>query len=502
MKKEVNIVNQDEKVLTPEEAVRLLGSLETQREYLKVQEKSGIIDADGVRDELEMISQKEKAIRERFVMMNHVTAEGVPRSISHHEASPGNPKDYYITKLPDGKKMKATTYEGLVDKLFSFYTNGLRDYSLESVFKAALQEKEVTENPNQHTITHYQADFARFISKELAIKDIRGISEIDLKKYIQEWVNREHPKQKAFFGYKGVLNLVFGYAFTHRIISVNPVVLMKNKPYMKSCDTRKPKPEEKILSPEEIDILKKEVRHRMTLKKYGRYYINGYAMLFAIETGVRAGELCAIRWEDIREKSIHIHAQQLTRKEAGKKVYYYDTCTKNEKGISQDGREFPLTKKIAELLAEIKDLQKELHIDSEYIFCHEDGEWIKTDAYETFLRRLCLSKGFQVTNNHALRMSLNSNVLLPMGVSVADRAAMLGHSIQTNLMFYSFAQKDYLENVRVLLDSQYEHPEGSTLRSGRSHADVPRTSGTPGEPQNLVYFPQKENSETLISQSF
>lgn len=58
-------------------------------------------------------------------------------------------------------------------------------------------------------------------------------------------------------------------------------------------------------------------------------------------------------------------------------------------------------------------------------------------------------------------MSLNSNVLLPMGVSVADRAAMLGHSIQTNLMFYSFAQKDYLDNVRELLDSQYENDEGT-----------------------------------------
>ena len=232
MKKEVNTVNQDEKVLTPEEAVRLLGSLETQREYLKVQEKSGIIDADGVRDELEMISQKEKAIRKRFVMMNHVTAEGVPRSISHHEASPGNPKDYYITKMPDGKKIKATTYDGLIQKLFSYYTNGLTDYSLESVFKAALYEKEITENPNQHTITHLQAEFTRFISKDLMKRDIRGISDIELKKYTQEWVNREHPKQKAFFGYKGVLNLIFGYAFTHRIISMNPVALMKNKPYM------------------------------------------------------------------------------------------------------------------------------------------------------------------------------------------------------------------------------------------------------------------------------
>lgn len=66
-----------------------------------------------------------------------------------------------------------------------------------------------------------------------------------------------------------------------------------------------------------------------------------------------------------------------------------------------------------------------------------------------------------MTNNHALRMSLNSNVLLPMGISVADRAAMLGHSIQTNLQYYSFAQKDYLDNVRQLLDSMGESPEGT-----------------------------------------
>lgn len=49
-------------------------------------------------------------------------------------------------------------------------------------------------------------------------------------------------------------------------------------------------------------------------------------------------------------------------------------------------------------------------------------------------------------------MSLNSNVLIPMGVSVADRATMLGHSIETNLRNYSFAKKDYIENVKNLLD--------------------------------------------------
>ena len=52
-----------------------------------------------------------------------------------------------------------------------------------------------------------------------------------------------------------------------------------------------------------------------------------------------------------------------------------------------------------------------------------------------------------------LRMSFNSNVLLPMGISVADRAALLGHSIETNINHYSYADKNYLENVRDRLNA-------------------------------------------------
>ena len=147
--------------------------------------------------------------------------------------------------------------------------------------------------------------------------------------------------------------------------------------------------------------------------------------------------------------------------------------TKNEKGESEDGRDYPLTRKLKELLAEIKGKQDALGIESEFIFCHEDGDWIKTDAYETFLRRLCQSKGFKVTNNHALRMSLNSNVLIPMGISPADRAAMLGHSIETNLKYYSFAQKGYIDSVRALLDGESDQ-------------------GTPGNPSNLIFFDNKK----------
>ena len=126
-----------------------------------------------------------------------------------------------------------------------------------------------------------------------------------------------------------------------------------------------------------------------------------------------------------------------------------------------------------------------LGIESEFIFCNTDGRWIIEEAYTSFLRRLCRSKGLTITNNHAFRMSLNSNVLIPMGITVADRAAMLGHSIETNLKYYSFAQKDYLEDVKAKLDAM-----GST------------TQGTPSGHPKIVPFAKKESLEHLNYQAF
>ena len=39
---------------------------------------------------------------------------------------------------------------------------------------------------------------------------------------------------------------------------------------------------------------------------------------------------------------------------------------------------------------------------------------------------------------------------------MADRAKLLGHSISTNLNYYSFHQKDYVENARNILNGNSE----------------------------------------------
>lgn len=425
----------------------LLHELDLQKISIQNQFNCGILNSIDATNELMMIRKKEAKIKEALVMQYHVSKDGTPRTISYIEN-----RKLYTTFLPDRSRLSSKSKEALIDKLMIYYNLTIYDTSFKTVFNLALDEKARTENPNPNTIERSKQDFERFIDNSLAQRDIKKISHVDLQEYTQTMVNSLHPTYDAFKKYKGVLNITFDYALANGIITANPVIHIKNKVYQKSCEVSDVSPETKIHSQEEIEKVKETIRKRMSYKRYHGYFINGFAILFSIESGARCGEICSLRWEDVTESYIHIHSQQLKKKGDHGSIYYYVPFTKNEKGIPRGGRKFPLTNALKKLLEELKALQEELNIHSEYIFCHEDGEWIKTDAYETCLRRLCESLDMDVTNNHAFRMSLNSNVFIPAGLPVTERARLLGHSVETNLKYYSFAGKNNLQDICDLLN--------------------------------------------------
>lgn len=51
-------------------------------------------------------------------------------------------------------------------------------------------------------------------------------------------------------------------------------------------------------------------------------------------------------------------------------------------------------------------------------------------------------------------MSLNSNVFIPLGIPVTERARLLGHSVETNEKYYSYARKNSMQDICALLNGQ------------------------------------------------
>jgi len=123
--------------------------------------------------------------------------------------------------------------------------------------------------------------------------------------------------------------------------------------------------------------------------------------------------------------------------------------TKDERGISQGGREFPLYKELEELLLEIKEKQKELGIISDYIICNREGHFIYKTSFGRALYELCKKLGFHVTNNHAFRMTLNSK--WEPYFSASARASYFGHTVETNLAHYTYHNgEDLFNNIEKI----------------------------------------------------
>lgn len=438
--------------------------------------------------QIEMLNKQQLKLKKELIDEVHVTKEGTPRKIEYKES-----KGLWMTMMPDKSKVYGKTLEIVIDKLMEKYGLSITDFRLKTIFNEAISHKDRTEAVNPETLYHLKSSFERFIDDSMANTDIRTITCELLSEYtlnmlrmaqtIDEQGVTHKVKKKAYLDYKSVLNVIFNYALHKDLITISPLAKFNNKAFMKECDCSKSVSAQKIFSEDELEIIKQTVRSYMSCKRYNGYFINGYAILVSIEVGMRAGELPAIKWSDIHSNYIHIHAQQLSNKRKGGKEYYYADWTKDEKGISRGGRKFPLTKAIKDLLNEIKSVQESKGIHSDFVFCHENGEWIKTDAYITCLRRMLKSLGFDITNNHAFRMSLNSNVLAgKLNLPVAKRAELLGHSVETNMKYYTYATKDDMDDLVDLFNVE--------------------TEVSPWSHQNVVDFDKRKKPQTANLKAF
>ncbi len=478
------IINAELNSITP--LLDGLKAVEQEKNSLQFQFDKHIINSVDASIDLEKVRKKEIQIKKQLVDKVHTKSNGKPLSITKYEATSSYPNGYWYTRAKGGAQIKAKTLDELYCKLYdTYYGNDI--LTVGKVFNLALEEKKITQNPDAKTLIKNGNDYKRFISTNLGQKPITEVTERDIGLFLEAFVTSAERTDRQLTDCKGILNIIFRYAVRERLIDRNPVDAIDNRNYKKSCVSSKKPTEQRIFSEEEISMLQKEIRRRMTLKKYGDYYVSGYAMLIAIETGMRSGELCGLQWADIdfSRGYIHIHRQELQRYVNGKFEYYHVDKTKNEKGVSQGGRYFPLTSTLSTLFLEIQDKQNKYNIQSAFVCARKDGTALKTKTYQSFVHRICDSLGLKATCNHTFRRSLSSNVMMQNGINEADRGKLLGHSAETNLKYYTYENRDYIEKARIIL----ENNQKCSLSDSKEHFQT-------------IIFPKRKSLQSANCKAF
>lgn len=348
------------------------------------------------------------------------------------------------------KQIKKTSIEDMYDYLYEYFSDDKDNKAdtVKEVFDEAENYRQNVRNRSANTIKRDKQAYERFIDDKLSQMPINNVNAEYLNKYVNDKNKKGHYKERALDMFKSILNIIFSYAYEKGVINSNPVDYINLQDYYKDCDLSVKSADERIFTPKEIEDIEKIIRESMR----SEYDPQAYAILLSIKIGCRVGELPPLRWSDITNDGLHIYRQQIHNRTTNE--FTIVGYTKNERLHPHGGRYFPITNDIAELLHEIKTAQENTDNDNEYIFVENNGVPITKQSISKRLLRVMHKHGYRITQNHAFRRSLNSNVLIPMGLSPNERSYLLGHSIEVNERNYTYYRKEALDSIRIRFNTE------------------------------------------------
>jgi len=158
-------------------------------------------------------------------------------------------------------------------------------------------------------------------------------------------------------------------------------------------------------------------------------------IVLACRTGLRIGELRALRWQDV-----DLVAGKLTVRQA---------VWKTEIGTPKGGRsrEIPLSDDAKTVLLAHR------HLRSKLVFCNGDGSMLTKEQLKHPLWRACTRAGLREIGWHVLRHTFASQLVM-MGVPLKVVQELLGHADIQMTMRYAHLSPDVKRDSVKVLDSR------------------------------------------------
>ena len=270
---------------------------------------------------------------------------------------------------------------------------------------------------------------------------LTDVTQIHVQEFLNAYPSLAYSTLKKFYL---VLLSAFEAAIKNHIIRVNPAkgVIIPNK----------------TKTPKQVEVLTLEQQKAYIKATEGEKYQLFY--LTALFTGLRQGELIALKWKHVNLNKNIIHVNEIVQRS-----YVYDrygnaskkTLTKAPKTKSSI-REVPIPEFLAELLKEHKPLGETKIINQRYVFETSTGNCLTPTNVRKYHKRICesakinpvtikdeygnLQTIYKGVSFHALRHTFATRSL-EEGESIKLLQVILGHSdIETTLNIYTHVLED------------------------------------------------------------
>lgn len=313
---------------------------------------------------------------------------------------------------PDGTKKRRSFYgksklaanRAYEDYVAELYANKSPDRS-DILFKALADEwLDTYKRDTVRNITlekTYEAPLNRYVLPYFGDLAVSRISESDVKKFYSDHANLSYSSLSKM---RIVLNGVFGLAVRKGIMNYSPAEMVKLP---------------KAVTDTVVDKRAYSVQQARTVAEYAKTHKYGLDILLLLKTGMRRGELLALRWDDVDMKQQIIHVRQ----SVGETKYGLEVSPcKSAKSI----RDIPFDGDVKMALSRARSL-------NQYVLSDAKGGIIRPSnwqrrRYAVFMRDLSeIHSDIPTLTPHELRHTFGS-ILYSRGVDIVTISKLMGHS--------------------------------------------------------------------------
>lgn len=268
-----------------------------------------------------------------------------------------------------------------------------------------------------------------------AMKDYR-IEKITIdvcQKHVNGWAH----KLKNYRCTKSYASLVLDFAIKRGIIQTNPFNLVDMpKGIIKKRAMQEEVKEENFYTKDELNHFLACLKSESEIKKYTLFHVLAY-------TGMRKGELFALKWTDIDFENHEITVSKAISLDDTNKIYLKSTKTGKTRIISID----PITENI---LMQWKKQQMEdcmrlgfnAKNKTQLIFNNKYNSYMQPSLTQKWLKKITDTHKLKAITTHGFRHT-HCSLLFEAGATIKEVQDRLGHSdVQTTMNIYAHVSKE------------------------------------------------------------
>lgn len=261
----------------------------------------------------------------------------------------------------------------------------------------------------ESTIVKYENLLKLYILPVMGNQKVNEITDVFLEKFCEQLLFCGGEKKKGLSA-KTVSDIL---SLVRNILSCS---MDFQNIYFKNMNFRKIKPAFK-----EFRVLSQNEQKKLCKYLYENLNERNMGILLCLFSGMRVGEICALKWIDIslEDNIIHVNKtmQRLQRKDQEKKTEVIISSPKSECSI----RQIPLS---VELLQVLKNMEKDADC---YVLTGERKKYLEPRTMQNHFKSVLKKCNIKDANFHSLRHTFATRCI-EVGFDIKSLSEILGHA--------------------------------------------------------------------------